>query len=175
MKNADRNTTDTKNTTGGKTPTPPRKPLPTHFIHPVSGFTPAMLSLIGQAKKLNQGSIYVIYVAIAVFLLFGTLQSLPQFKDNLLIYNCFYLMPYILVGLTIPITLYVMFILYRYRLSQASMLALCLAVGVGLFVLSGFNVTLTWLAFTAWLGMAFLFRANLTRFFDFIAENSTQN
>lgn len=144
------------------------------FSTTVAGFSPAMLRLIRHAQSLNRLSIYGIYGAIAVFLVFGTLQSLPQFKDNIFVYNCFYLLPYVLVGLTIPVTLYVWFVLYRYRLSQASMLWLCLAVGVGLLVWGAFKVTLMWLAFSAWMGMAFLFRANLKRFFDFISEQMTE-
>lgn len=147
----------------------------TPFTTPIAGFSPTILQLIRQAQRLNGLSLYLVYLAIAVFLLFGTLQSLLQFKDNLFIYNCFYRLPYLLIGLTIPVTLYVMFILFRYRLSQVSILGLCLAVGSGLFVLSAFNPTLTWLAFTAWMGMAFLFRANLKRFFDFIKEQQTDS
>lgn len=144
------------------------------FSTTVAGFSPKILRLIRHAQSLNRLSIYGIYGAIAVFLVFGTLQSLPQFKDNMFIYNCFYLLPYLLVGVTMPITLYVCFVLYRYRLSQASMLWLCLGVGVGLLIWGVFNVTLMWLAFSAWMGMAFLFRANLKRFFDFISEQMTE-
>lgn len=131
----------------------------------IAGFSPAMIALITQAKKLNQITIYLIYLAIAAFLIFGTLKSLPQFKDSTLIYQCFHYIPYGLIGVTIPLTMYIGFILYRYRLSQPSMIALCLLVGLGLFAVSSY------MAFASWIGVAFMFRANLKRFFSFIEEN----
>lgn len=134
--------------------------------HIIAGFNPFVLMLIRQAKRLNVFSIYLIYLAIFAFLFFGTLKSLPQFKDSYIIYLCFHYLPYGFVGLSIPLTLYVAFILFRYRLSQPSMLLLCILVGFGLFLVSGY------IALVAWIGVAFLFKANIKRFFNFIEENS---
>lgn len=134
-----------------------------------AGFSPRILSLITQAKKLNQLTIFLIYAAIGAFLLFGTLKSLPQFRDSTVIYQCFYYIPYGLIGLTIPMTVYIGFILYRYRLSQPSMIALCVIMGFGLFVVSSY------VAFASWMGVAFMFRANLKRFFAFIEDNKNPN
>ncbi|MFW2176688.1 MULTISPECIES: hypothetical protein [unclassified Moraxella] len=131
------------------------------------GFSPIVVNLIEQAKTLNQFSIYLIYGAIGLFLLFGTLKSLPMFHDNTLIYQGFYYLPYGLIGLSIPLSCYVAFILYRYRLSQPSMILTCLGVGFGLFAISSY------VAFASWIGVAFMFKANLKRFFTFIEENST--
>lgn len=128
---------------------------------------PAILAVIAQAKRLNQFTIYLIYIAIAAFLLFGTLKSLPQFKDSTLIYQCFHYIPYAFIGVTIPVTLYIGFILYRYRLSQPSMIALCLLMGFGLFAISSY------VAMASWIGVAFMFRANLIRFFQFVAQNQS--
>lgn len=130
-----------------------------------NGFSEAVLRLISQAQRLNKVSIYLIYMAIAMFLLFGTLKSLSQFRDSQTIYTLFHWVPYGLVGLTIPLSCYVAFILYRYRLSQPSMLALCLGLGFGLFMLSSY------VALAAWIGVAFMFKANLNRFFHFIDES----
>lgn len=127
-----------------------------------SNFPPIVLNLIRQAKTLNKISIYLIYLAIGCFLIFGTLKSLAQFHDSQLIYNLFHWLPYVLVGLSIPLSCYVAFILYRYRLSQPSMLTLCIGMGFGLFVISSY------VALAAWIGVAFMFKANLSRFFSFI-------
>lgn len=129
-----------------------------------SGFSPQILALIRQAKQLNKISIYLIYLAIVAFLLFGTIKSLPQFQQSELLYQLFHFVPYTLIGLSIPLSCYVAFILYRYRLSQPSMLALCMGVGFGLFAISSY------VAFASWIGVAFMFKANLKRFFDFIEE-----
>lgn len=139
--------------------------LPTTAKPVVKGFSAVIIRLIKQAQRLNTWSIYLIYLAIAMFLLFGTLKSLSQFKDSHTVYTLFHWVPYGLVGLTIPLSCYVAFILYRYRLSQPSMLALCIGLGFGLFVISSY------VALSAWIGVAFMFKANLTRFFNFIRES----
>ena len=106
------------------------------------------------------------YLAIAMFLLFGTLKSLSQFKDSHTIYTLFHTVPYTLLGLSIPLSCYVAFILYRYRLSQPSMLALCIGMGFLLFAISSY------VALAAWIGVAFMFRANLNRFFTYLDETN---
>lgn len=123
-----------------------------------------VLELIAQARTLNKASVYLIYLAIGAFLVFGTLKSLTVFHDSELMYTLFHYLPYTLVGLTIPVSCYVAFILFRYRLSQPSMLALCLGVGFGLFLISSY------VALAAWIGVAFMFKANLTRFFNFLEQ-----
>lgn len=125
----------------------------------------AVIDLIYQAKKINQFSIYMIYIAIGLFLIFGTLKSLPNFHDNTLIYQGFYYLPYGFIGLTIPLSCYIAFILYRYKISQTSMIITCLAVGFGLFLVSSY------VAFASWIGVAFMFKANLTRFLKFIEHS----
>lgn len=133
---------------------------------PTNGFSPIVLKLIRQAKTLNKISIYLIYLAIIAFLIFGTLKSLPTFQQSELMYQLFHFVPYGLIGLSIPLSCYVAFILYRYRLSQPSMLALCIGVGFGLFAISSY------VALASWIGVAFMFKANLTRFFNFIDNQS---
>lgn len=125
----------------------------------------AVIDLIYQSKKINQFSIYMIYIAIGLFLIFGTLKSLPSFHNNTLIYQGFYYLPYGFIGLTIPLSCYIAFILYRYKISQTSMIITCLAVGFGLFLVSSY------VAFASWIGVAFMFKANLTRFLKFIEQS----
>lgn len=125
----------------------------------------AVIDLIYQVKKINQFSIYMIYIAIGLFLIFGTLKSLPSFHNNTLIYQGFYYLPYGFIGLTIPLSCYIAFILYRYKISQTSMIITCLAVGFGLFLVSSY------VAFVSWIGVAFMFKANLTRFLKFIEQS----
>lgn len=132
--------------------------------HTKSVIAPVVLARITGARQINTISIWLIYTAIGCFLLFGTLKSLPTFRTSQLVYMLFHYLPYGLVGLTIPLSLYVAFVLLRYRLSQPSMLALCVLLGLGLFAVS------TYVALAAWIGVAFLFRANLKRFFDFLNQ-----
>lgn len=134
-----------------------------------SNFPPIVLNLIRQAQMLNKISIYLIYLAIIAFLIFGTLKSLPAFQQSELMYQLFHFVPYGLIGLSIPLSCYVAFILYRYRLSQPSMLALCIGVGFGLFAISSY------VALASWIGVAFMFKVNLKRFFNFIDNQIAPN
>lgn len=134
-----------------------------------SNFPPIVLNLIRQAQMLNKISIYLIYLAIIAFLIFGTLKSLPAFQQSELIYQLFHFVPYGLIGLSIPLSCYVAFILYRYRLSQPSMIVTCLGVGFGIFAVSSY------VALASWIGVAFMFKANLKRFFNFIENQNTEN
>lgn len=129
-----------------------------------TGIADPALHRICQAKTLNQLSIYLIYMAMACFVVFGTLASLPSLHDSSLVYGLFHYLPYALVGLGIPFNVFVAFVLYRYRLSQPSMIGLCLVVSLALFVIS------VYVALASWIGVAFLFRTNLGRFFQFLAE-----
>lgn len=153
--------------------TAPNDALPTtpaSVTAPLGGFPPAAIARIRGAQTLNRFAIYAIYVAIAAFIIFGTIASLKAYRDSDLLYKLFYYLPYLLVGLTVPITLYNAFIILRYRLNQPSMvaisigLALIISVVSILFSLSGW----LWLGISAWMGAAFLFSANFKRFFKFI-------
>lgn len=129
------------------------------------GFPALAIVRILGAKRLNQISIYLIYAAIVAFVVFGTIASIKAFHDSQLLYQVFHYLPYALVGLSIPLTLYCAFILYRYRLSQPSMIALCIGVSSLLFLLS------TYVALASWIGVAFLFKANFTRFSKYLAQD----
>ena len=107
------------------------------------------------------------------FIIFGTLASLKSYRDSDVLYKLFYYLPYLLVGLTVPVTLYNAFIILRYRLNQPSMVAISIGLAMILtlvsllFSLSGW----LWLGIAAWMGAAFLFSANFKRFFKFIDEH----
>ena len=85
-----------------------------------------------------------------------------------LLYRLFFNLPYALIALTIPITIYDGLVIYRYRLSQPSMIAL--SIGVSTIILVGglLFADTAWLGLASWLGVAFLFRANFKRFFNFL-------
>ena len=137
------------------------------------GFPAAAISRIRGAQTLNRFAIYAIYAAIVAFIIFGTLASLKSYRDSDVLYKLFYYLPYMLVGLTVPVTLYNAFIILRYRLNQPSMVAISIGLAMILtlvsllFSLSGW----LWLGIAAWMGAAFLFSANFKRFFKFIDEH----
>lgn len=135
------------------------------------GFAPLAIARIRGAQRANQWAIYLIYAAILAFIVFGTLASIKAFHDNQLLYLLFYNLPYALVALTIPITIYDALVVYRYRLNQPSMIAL--SIGVSTVVLIGellFSNT-AWLGLSCWLGVAFLFKVSFKRFFNFLDLN----
>lgn len=136
------------------------------------GFPATAIARIRGAQTLNRFAIYAIYAAIVAFIIFGTIASMKAYRDSDVLYMLFYYLPYVLVGLTVPITLYNAFIILRYRLNQPSMVAISIGLALIitlvslLFSLSGW----LWLGIAAWMGAAFLFSANFKRFFKFINE-----
>ena len=107
-------------------------------------------------------------------MVFGTIASIKAFHDNQLLYQLFYNLPYALVALTIPITIYDALVIYRYRLNQASMIAM--SIGVSTIILVGglLFADTAWLGLSCWLGVAFLFKVSFKRFFNFLeAEKDT--
>ncbi|WP_201615581.1 hypothetical protein [Psychrobacter urativorans] len=132
------------------------------------GFAPLAIARIKGAQRANQIAIYLIYAAIFAFMVFGTIASIKMFHDNQLLYRLFFNLPYILIALTIPMTLYDAFIIYRYRLNQASMVVM--TIGVSSIILIGglLFADTAWLGLASWLGVAFLFKVSFKRFFDFL-------
>lgn len=132
------------------------------------GFAPLAIARIKGAQRGNKIAVYLLYAAIVAFMLFGTIASIKMFHDSALLYRLFFNLPYALIALTIPITLYDAFIIYRYRLSQASMVIMC--VGVSSIVLIGglLFADTAWLGLSCWLGVGFFFKVSFKRFFDFL-------
>ena len=140
------------------------------------GFAPLAIARIKGAQRANQIAVYLIYAAILAFMVFGTIASIKAFHDNQLLYQLFYNLPYALVALTIPITIYDALVIYRYRLNQPSMIAM--SIGVSTVILLGglLFADTTWLGLACWLGVAFLFKVSFKRFFNFLdAEETSEN
>ena len=132
------------------------------------GFAPLAIARIKGAQRANQIAIYLIYAAILAFMVFGTIASIKAFHDNQLLYQLFYNLPYALVALTIPITIYDALVVYRYRLNQPSMIAM--SIGVSTIILIGglLFADTAWLGLASWVGVAFLFKVSFKRFFNFL-------
>ena len=149
-----------------------------HSLHTSSrhGFAPLAIARIKGAQRVNQIAVYLIYAAIIAFMVFGTIASIKAFHDNQLLYQLFYNLPYALVALTIPITIYDALVIYRYRLNQPSMIAM--SIGVSTVILLGglLFADTAWLGLACWLGVAFLFKVSFKRFFNFLdAEETSEN
>ncbi|WP_227430233.1 hypothetical protein [Psychrobacter sp. I-STPA6b] len=140
----------------------------------VAGFPPLAITRIKEAQKLNRIAIYLVCLALACFVFFGTLASVQYFHDSDLLYQLFHYLPYALVGLSVPLTLYDAFIIYRYRLNQPSILILSIGIALSLLLICLLFqlVDWLWLGIVAWIGVAFLFQANFKRFFKFIYEQT---
>ena len=132
------------------------------------GFAPLAIARIKGAQRANQIAIYLIYAAIVAFMVFGTIASIKAFHDNQLLYQLFYNLPYALVAITIPITIYDALVIYRYRLNQPSMIAM--SIGISTLILVGgiLFADTAWLGLSCWLGVAFLFKVSFKRFFNFL-------
>lgn len=132
------------------------------------GFAPLAIARIKGAQRANQIAIYLIYAAIFAFVVFGTIASIKAFHDNQLLYQLFHNLPYALVALTIPITIYDALVVYRYRLNQPSMIAMSLGVSTIILVGGLIFADTAWLGLSCWLGVAFLFKVSFKRFFSFL-------
>ncbi|MCD6252275.1 MAG: hypothetical protein J7J29_08145 [Psychrobacter sp.] len=139
------------------------------------GFAPLAIARIKGAQRANQIAIYLIYAALFAFVVFGTIASIKAFHDNQLLYQLFYNLPYALVALTIPITVYDALVIYRYRLNQPSMIAL--SIGVSTIILIGglLFADTVWLGLASWLGVAFLFKVTFKRFFNYLEVQEDSN
>lgn len=138
-----------------------------------------LIELFTNAQKLSQVSIYLGYLAIIAFCVFGTLASMASFRQSTLVYWAFHYLPYVLIGISVPISLYQAFLMFRYRIMQAFILTIVLLTGVLLpLVALGFwlfgNVIgafmSLFLAMIAWFAMPFLFRVNIKRYLNFLTE-----
>lgn len=136
-----------------------------------------LIAIFDHALLLSRLSIGLGYLAIGCFLIFGTLGSTEHFAGSLWVYVCFYFLPYIFIGLSLPISLYHCFLLYRYRIIQTAILLIILSMGGALllttFLAWLYDKTLLmamagFLALMAWLAMPFLFKTNLKRYLDFL-------
>lgn len=141
--------------------------------------TQRLTALFAHAHRLSRISTGLSYTAIAVFCVFGTLSSMAVFRQNTLVYWAFHYLPYLLIAISVPISLYQAFLLHRYRVIQFYILAIVLLTGfllplTGLvFWINKANVSafMTWfLTMIAWFAMPFLFRVNLGRYLKFLQE-----
>lgn len=140
-----------------------------------------LICRIQEAIRLANISVYLGMSAIVCFCLFGTLASTSNFKDSQLIYIAFHYLPYVLIAFSIPISLYHVFILVRYRIVQQGILKLILALAFGLmfFALAmwikhettAFFMSV-FLTMVAWFAMPFLFRVNLKKFLKFLQDTT---
>lgn len=136
-----------------------------------------IIALFERAKTQATISIYLGYIALACFGVFGTLASLPAYKDSAVIYWCFHYLPYVLIGLSIPFSLYHVFLMYRYRIMQFMILVIMLGFGLALPIASGIfalkhqrgNSSMAlFIAMIAWFAMPYLLRVNMIRFLHFL-------
>lgn len=135
-----------------------------------------------QAIRQANIGVYLGLLAIVCFCVFGTLASLPAFKDSGWVYYAFHYLPYVLIAITIPLSLYHSFLLMRYRVVDFSILLTVLLTGIamlGFALLHGllygadkvFFMAL-FLAMIAWFGMPYLFRVNFKKFLSFLDEKA---
>lgn len=142
----------------------------------------ALITLIRQAWHLGKIAIWLGWAAVAVFVMFGTLASLRAFANHTLIYALFYYLPYGLVGLSIPISLYQSFLIWRYRLMQTGILLIILVLSMALSLLalatnlshhrSEMALGFMFMALCSWFALPYLFQISLKRFLTFLTQSS---
>ncbi|MFL1732875.1 hypothetical protein [Moraxella oculi] len=155
-------------------------PHPTTNHHSIMNHHDTLITRTKEGLRLANISIYLGMAAIACFAAFGTLASMAHFKDNMVIYRAFHYLPYALVGLSIPISLFHVFFLGRYRIMQGGILILMLLTAMSLTLFSLINYAIygstktffmaVFLAMVAWFAMPYVFRVNLKKFLNFLQQ-----
>lgn len=149
--------------------------------HPPQSAAARRIALIHQAHALARLNIVLGSLAVAVFLIFGTLASMAAFGDNTLVFWLFYYAPYVLIGLSLPISLYHLFLMHRYRLIQPTILALILGLGLGLGTHALMasdpmgRLAQAFLALLVWFSVPFLVKLHLGRFLKFLQEDAHEH
>lgn len=123
-----------------------------------------LINRFTHAKKLSRLSIFLGYLAITAFLIFGTLSSLNAFASKTWVYIGLHYLPYLLIGLSVPISLYHVFLSVRYRIIQVRILMIMVMLGTGLLLVSPFMAMISWFA------MPYLFRVNFERYLNFLKD-----
>lgn len=138
----------------------------------------ALIDVFTHAKAQAQWAVYLGWVAIVCFCVFGTLASLARFADSQTVYWLFHYLPYVLVLLSVPTSLYHLFLMYRYRIIQANILMIMLSFGLLLPLVAAIKypsdpkqaAMALFLAVIAWFAMPYLLKVNITRFLNFLQK-----
>lgn len=135
------------------------------------------IALFTHAKQQSQYGIWLGFLAIACFCVFGTLGSMARFADSGFVYACFYYLPYVLIGLGVPFSLYHGFLAVRYRIIQTGILGMAFGLGVLSFLLAVvflikndavFASMSGFLGLIVWFALPYLFKVNFKRYLDFL-------
>lgn len=142
-----------------------------------------LIMLFNKAKKRNQYSIYLNYIAIFCFIILGTMASMRTFHQNALIGILFGYLPYLLIVLSIPMSLYCAFLCYRYKIIQRFILNMALAFCALLTFIAAFYYysspttgrVLLFVAAIAWFSLPYLLKVNIARFLDYLQDDNSIN
>lgn len=132
------------------------------FQSAVSNAHAQQVRIFQKAYRQSLVSIVFGFLAVGCFLLFGTLSTLKQLAGNAMIYAGFHYLPYALIALSVPLSLYHVFLSVRYRIIQARILIIMVMLGVGLLLVSPF------MAMIAWFAMPYLFKVNFKRYLEYL-------
>ncbi len=119
-----------------------------------------------QAKRLNKISLYLVQLAIVVFLIAGTCASLPKFHASNQLALGLHYAPFALVTLSIPFTLYCGFLLLRLNLLTARTFLSMVTVAMLLFLCG------TYFGMAAWLGMPWVLKWAIAAFDKFLLSQT---
>lgn len=147
--------------------------------------TTTLIARTIEAIRLANISVYLGMSAIICFCVFGTLASMADFKDSTLIYYAFHYLPYVLIGLSIPISVFHVLFLKRYHIVQGGILFVMLITAIslvlfalGVYVVAGTTTNFfmaVFLAMMAWFAMPYVFRVNLKKFLNFLQDKQADN
>lgn len=120
--------------------------------------------MLALAEKTNRIGLTLVYLAVLVFVITGTLYSLDVSRD--LTEQALEYLPFGLIMLSIPCSLFCGFLLVRLGISSTQVL---LMMTITATVILCFN---SYFGMAAWLGIPFVFKSNLKKYQLFLAEKA---
>lgn len=120
--------------------------------------------MLALAEKTNRVALLLVYLAIVVFVITGTLYSLEVSRE--LTEMALEYLPLGLIVLSIPCSVFCGFLLVRLGISNAQVLLMMFITAAVLLI---FN---SYFGMAAWLGIPFVLKSNLKKYQMFLAEKS---
>lgn len=125
--------------------------------------------MFARIKTLNRYSLRLSMLAIAAFLLLGTLASVPRWHDDSLLAQGLHWLPLAPVLLNIPLLLWQGLLMWRMGLSPGLTLLLIFGVASALFAVGWY------FGGAAWLGIPWVLKWNLQGFEKFLRSEAAQS
>ena len=124
--------------------------------------------MFALAKRLDKIALRLVQLAIVVFLIAGTIASLPSMHTSASMANLMHYAPFVLIGLSIPCSLMCGFLLFRLGVSSGKTLVMIYTAACLLFLCG------TYFGMAGWLGIPCVLKWSIEGFERFLLTQADQ-